>query len=133
VGAEFGHVAEHGDAPAFARQVLKRLQRRNGRVGIGVVSVVEDADAVEFPELEAHFRRAAFGQAALDVEAAQSEFPTQSNGKKRVVDLVPAEQVDPVIAGIFLGRRFDAERGAVFVEADIESAPVVGLPVPNSN
>ena len=63
VRAEFGHVAQHRHAPALARQVAQRLQRRQHRIRVRVVGVVEHAHAAGFPKLHPHLRRLAFGQA----------------------------------------------------------------------
>src|SRR5436309_1879867 len=82
------HVAEHCDAAAAARQVAQGLQGREHRISIGVVRIVEHANAVGLTQLQPHFWRRAFGEAAFDFGTAQTEFSPDSKSEKCVHNLM---------------------------------------------
>jgi hypothetical protein len=54
VRAEFGHVPEHGEAAAFARQILQGPQGREHGIGVGIVRVIQHTHSVDFPQLQSH-------------------------------------------------------------------------------
>ncbi len=123
--AQFGHVAQDGDAAAEARQFAQGLQGGEHGVGVGVVTIVEDADAGGVAKLEAHFGRGASQEAAFDFGAAQAHFGADGKGEERVDDLVAAEEADAVFAGKAGVTAFDEEDGAVFVHADVAGDAIV--------
>ena len=124
VRAQFVHVAQHRHAPALQRQIAQRFQRGKRRIRVGIVGVVQHTHAVRFPKLQPHFWRLAFGQAALDFSAAQSEPLTDRHGKKRIHHLMTSEQFDPILAAKFFFPCRGLERHAVFIQPDFFRAPV---------
>lgn len=133
VVAKFGHVTEDRNAAAFAGERFEDAQGGDHGVGVGVISVVEDADAADLPELESHFGGLTLGQAALNLSAVQTEFRTERKGKKGIGDLVSAEEVDTVIAIVSHAGCVHRESSALFVEAHAADTPVVARLKTNSH
>ena len=123
--AEFRHVTQHRHAPALQRQSAQCFQGRDGRIRIGVVTVIQHAHAVHFPKIQTHFRRRTRDQSILNFRAVEFKFRAKRDGKQRIRHLMPSEQIDAILAAKFYLRRHDLKRHATFIKANFLRAPVV--------
>ena len=89
--AELEHVAEHGDL-ARAWELVQQVQRRQHRLGAGVVAVVDDARAID----AVHHQQAQGGRELLQrvrgLGQGKTLFEGDRRGCQRRVDAVRSEQ-----------------------------------------
>jgi hypothetical protein len=64
--AQLEHVAENRDLASAAIDLGESLERRLHRSGIGIVGIVDDANAAPIFDLHAHGKRPDFRQAATN-------------------------------------------------------------------
>ena len=112
VRPQFRHIAKHSHAPAGAWKFFQRLQRRDHRVGVGVVGVVQHAHAFGRPDLHPHGRRPALGQAALNFFAPQTQLSSHCRRQHGVHQLVAAQKIHPILAANRFVCRFHLEARA---------------------
>ena len=103
IGPELEHVPEHGPALAARLDRAQEEQRLPHRGGIGVVGIVEHEDPLGGKELEAMMLGTERPQRLRRLGARHAEMVPHENRRKRVPDVVPAE--DPEVHLGAVGQR----------------------------
>src|ERR1043166_6330330 len=84
--AELRHFAENGDALALGLEFREGEESSLGRIGIGVVTVVDELDAADFPDLQTRPGKRGGGQTGGAFLERESKNTTRRNREKRVLD-----------------------------------------------
>ena len=84
-GAQFAHFAEHGDAFSIGIEFDQRAQRGLHRIGIGVVAVVDELDAVNFFDLQTRFGEGRGGKAGGAFLERKTKDATGRDGEQRIL------------------------------------------------
>ena len=121
----FGHVPQHGHPPSRAGQLAQGLQRRQHRVRVGVVAVVQYHDPAGVGHLQAHPARRARQQAPLDFLPAQSHLRSHRQGQQRVDHLMPAQKPHPIFPSPCRMAAFHAKGRPVFVRSHFPRHPII--------
>ena len=82
---EFGHSSEHGDALSIRFEFGERVQGGFGRIGIGVVAVVDELDAADVLDLQTRPGDRRRGETGGTLLERKTKNTTGGDGEKRVL------------------------------------------------
>src|SRR5947199_198978 len=82
---ELAHRPEDGYAPAISVQFDQRSERRFHRIGIRVVTIVNELDTVDFLDLETRFRERGGGKAVRALLQRKAKRAARCDGQDRVL------------------------------------------------
>ena len=125
--AELEHIAEDGDAAALGprAEAGEDIERGLGRLGTGVVAVLDDGEAVALVDLLAHAGILEAGDLRLDGLGRNLEQERGRDGGQRVIDRMAAQHGDKQLKAV--AEAADDKAHAVFKLLNVRGEHVAGV------